>query len=90
MKRFIRLAVFAVLALAFAGTPASVVAQEEGAVAKAEAAAAEKGECKPKDPCMDIEPGAASMEPPQALEDPADVERSEAHEKWLEEIWTSP
>jgi hypothetical protein len=30
------------------------------------------------------------MEPAQALEDPATVEASTAHQKWLEEIWNSP
>ena len=44
----------------------------------------------PSDPCRDIEPGAASMEPRQALEDPASVEESEAHQKWLEEILELP
>jgi hypothetical protein len=89
MKRSIRLAVMAGLALAFAGVSTVVLAQEEGEngrAAKVETCA----EGKPSDPCTDIEPGAASMEPAQALEDPASVEQSEAHKKWLEEIWNSP
>ncbi|MBS1109397.1 MAG: hypothetical protein H6Q88_1389 [Anaeromyxobacteraceae bacterium] len=90
MKRAVRLAVFAGLALAFAGLPGGTVAQEESETRQTEAAATETGECKPLDPCKDIEPGAASMEPPQALEDPATVEASEAHKRWVEEIWNSP
>jgi hypothetical protein len=30
------------------------------------------------------------MEPEQALEDPAAVEESKAHQQWVEEIWNSP
>ncbi len=81
MKRFIRLLVVVGLAFAFG----SAFAQEESGTRTPPAE-----DCKPSDPCMDIEPGAASMEPPQALEDAKDVEASKAHEKWLEEIWTTP
>ncbi|HQR29193.1 MAG TPA: hypothetical protein PLL32_02210 [Anaeromyxobacteraceae bacterium] len=83
MKRAIRLAVMAGLSLAFAG---AALAQEEQESSRPVPAA----ECKPSDPCTDIEPGAASKEPEQALEDPAEVEASRAHQKWVEEIWTSP
>ena len=89
MRRSIRLAVMAGLALAFAGVSTAVLAQEEGEngrAAKVETCA----EGKPSDPCTDIEPGAASMEPKQALEDPASVEESSAHQKWLEEILELP
>jgi hypothetical protein len=81
MKRLIRLMVVAGLAFSFG----NVYAQEETGTTPPKAE-----ECKPADPCKDVEPGAASMEPSQALEDPADVETSKAHEKWLEEIWNSP
>lgn len=88
MRRAIRLLVTAGLALAFAGVPTVVLAQEEG---KERGNTAEVTcEETPADPCKAIEPGAASMEPQQALEDPARVEASKAHEKWLEEIWNSP
>ena len=83
MKRAIRLAVMAGLSLAMAG---AAWAQEEGEASRP----APAEECTPSDPCTDIEPGAASREPEQALEDPAEVEASRAHEKWVEEIWTSP
>jgi hypothetical protein len=82
MKRFIRLAVVAGLAFSFG----VALAQEEAESAPPPANCEEKV----SDPCRDIEPGAASPEPKQALEDPADVESSRAHEKWVEEIWTSP
>jgi hypothetical protein len=89
MKRAIRLAVMAGLALAFAGVSTVVLAQEEGENGKASTVVTcEEG--APSDPCKDIEPGAASMEPRQALEDPAKIEESAAHKKWLEEIWNSP
>jgi hypothetical protein len=84
MKRAVRLAVIAGMALAFVGTPMTAIAQEADDGAKTAEVA------KPSDPCTDIEPGAASPEPPQALEDPASVEESNAHKAWLEEIWTSP
>ncbi len=42
------------------------------------------------DPCTDIAPGAASMEPAQDLQDPEEVEASDAHARWLGEIWTAP
>lgn len=86
MRRGIRLLVTAGLVLGFAGISNVVLAQEEG---EHRGNAAEVT-CTPSDPCTDIEPGAASMEPQQALEDPASVEESTAHEKWLEEIWNSP
>ena len=77
------------LALAFAGVSAVVLAQEEGENGRdSTAVTCEEG--TPSDPCTDIEPGAASMEPQQALEDPARIEESAAHKKWLEEIWNSP
>ena len=89
MRRAIRLLVTAGLALGFAGVPTVVLAQEEGEYRETKAeVACEEG--TPSDPCKDIEPGAASMEPKQALEDPASVEESTAHQKWLEEIWNSP
>jgi hypothetical protein len=84
MKRVIRLVVIAGLAFAFG----NAFAQEEAESATRTVPAAE--ECKPSDPCKDIEPGAASKEPAEALEDPADVETSKAHERWLEEVWNSP
>jgi hypothetical protein len=89
MRRAIRLLVTAGLVLGFAGVSTVVLAQEEGEHrGSAEVATFVDG--TPSDPCNDIEPGAASMEPRQALEDPAIVETSKAHEKWLEEIWNSP
>lgn len=99
MNRHARLMVVAALSGAFAGAPVVVAAQEEcesqhaacqeqQAPKKAETKAAQ--ECKPNDPCGRQEPGAASPEPPQALEDPKDVEKSEAHQRWLESIWNSP
>ena len=90
MKRSIRLAVVAGAALAFAGVAAGSVAQEECESIHAQATSTSTDEAKPADPCADIEPGAASMEPSQALEDPPVVEESRAHEKWVEEIWNSP
>jgi hypothetical protein len=89
MKRAIRLAVTVGLALAFAGVSTVVLGQEEGENGRA----AKVETCQDgtvSDPCTDVEPGAASMEPAQALEDPATVEASTAHQKWLEEIWNSP
>jgi hypothetical protein len=83
MKRAVRLAVIAGMAFAFVGAPMAAYAQEaDGGTRTAEVV-------KPSDPCTDIEPGAASPEPPQALVDPASVEQSAAHEAWLEEICTS-
>jgi hypothetical protein len=84
MKRAVRLAVIAGMALAFVGVPAAGIAQEAGGGTKTAEVA------KPSDPCKDIEPGAASPEPAQSLEDPASVEKSSAHQAWLEEIWLSP
>lgn len=83
MQRAFRLAVMAGLSLALGGAALAQEEQEASRPAPVE-------ECKPSDPCTDIEPGAAAKEPEQALEDPAEVEASRAHEKWLEEIWTSP
>ena len=88
MRRAIRLLVTAGLALGIAGVSNVVLAQEEGEHRGNTADVTCEG--TPSDPCTDIEPGAASMEPQQALEDPASVEESKAHEKWLEEIWNSP
>ncbi|HET8723404.1 MAG TPA: hypothetical protein VFM53_04305 [Anaeromyxobacteraceae bacterium] len=79
----IRLAVLAGLSLAMGG---AALAQEGAETPRPVAAE----ECTPTNPCTDIEPGAASKEPEQALEDPAEVEASRAHAKWVEEIWTSP
>jgi hypothetical protein len=90
MKRAIRLAVMAGLALAFAGVSTVVLAQEEGENGRASTAVTCEEEGTPSDPCADVEPGAASMEPQQALEDPAKIEESAAHKRWLEEIWNSP
>jgi hypothetical protein len=84
MKRAVRLAVIAGMALAFVGAPMASFAQEASDGTKTAEVA------KPSDPCEDIEPGAASPEPPQSLEDPASVEQSAAHKAWLEQIWTSP
>ncbi len=88
MRRAIRLLVTAGLALAFAGVSTVVLAQEEGEHRGNVEVAMYEGRLS--DPCQDIEPGAASMEPQQALEDQASVEESTAHEKWVEEIWNSP
>lgn len=87
MNRFIRLVACAVALFALAGAPAFGFAQEEGERPETEPCS-ETG--KVADPCKDLEPGAASMEPEQALEDPAEVEQSKAHQKWVEEIWNSP
>ncbi len=89
MRRAIRLLVTAGLALAFAGVSTVVLAQEEGEH-RGNTVVATFVDGTPSDPCKDIEPGAASMEPQQALEDPASIEEATAHEKWLEEIWNSP
>ncbi len=83
MKRMIRLAVMAGLSLAMGGAALAQEEQEASRPVPAE-------ECTPSNPCTDIEPGAASKEPEQALEDPAEVEATRAHAKWVEEIWTSP
>jgi hypothetical protein len=82
MNRYIRLAVVAGLAFGFA----NAFAQEKTGTTPPPPPCEEKV----SDPCRDIEPGAASPEPKQALEDPANVEKSAAHQRWLEEIWTSP
>ena len=84
MKRAVRLAVIAGMALAFVGAPMAAFAQEADDGAKTAEVA------KPSDPCTDLEPGAASPEPPQSLVDPAAVEQSAAHKAWLEQIWLSP
>ncbi len=47
-------------------------------------------EARVSDPCTDIAPGAASMEPAQDLQDPEEVEASAAHARWLDEIWNTP
>ncbi len=84
MKRAVRLAVIAGMALAFVGAPMAAFAQEASEGTNTAEVT------KPSDPCTDIEPGAASPEPPQSLEEPASVEQSSAHKAWLEQIWTSP
>ena len=88
MKRFVRLVVFAGAVVALAGAPTIGFAQETGEGRETTSNCNEEG--KVSDPCADLDPGAASMEPVQALEDPAAVEESEAHERWVEEIWNSP
>jgi hypothetical protein len=87
MNRFIRLVAFAVAVFALAGAPAFGFAQDKGDGSQSQPCS-EEG--KVSDPCTDLDPGAAGMEPEQALEDPAAVEESKAHQQWVEEIWNSP
>jgi hypothetical protein len=93
MRRAIRLGVVAGLALAFAGVPGSGFAQDEevtkAAPTSKEAAPKTKGTCEVSDPCEDVTPGAASMEPEPdqvIVEGPG----TKAHREWVESIWNSP
>ncbi len=93
MKRAIRMVMMAALAAAMAGGPAAGLAQEQCPEAKAQAQAESKKApetAKASDPCTDIEPGAAAMEPKQASEDPEAYEKSRAHEQFLKEVWEMP
>lgn len=81
MTRNVNLLATAALAIGMAMSPAPAASAIDGT-----------GELEPgvSDPCSDLEPGAASMEPPQALVDPDEVEDSDAHALWLAGIWTDP
>ena len=82
MNRYVNLVVTAALAIATAAAPLAALADPiDGAWSAAP---------RISDPCADIEPGPASPEPPQSLEDPDEVEASAAHARWLEGIWTEP
>ena len=79
MRNGLRLAVAAGLALAFVGTPASGLAQDEGVSDQSADRQTEENA-----------PGAASMEPVQALADDPGYEESDVHQAWLESIWNAP
>ena len=86
MKRAIRAGVIVVAALAFTGIPGHALADETPAAGDTAAKVADVP-CKVSDPCVDVNPGAASPEPPQEVE-------SEVHDKaqgeWITSIWTTP
>jgi hypothetical protein len=91
MKTAIRSAVVVGLALALAGVPGGGGAQDEEIVkhthpTEVKQSSKPVGTCEVSDPCEDIAPGAASMEPDQAVEeDPG----TKAHREWVESIWTT-
>jgi len=93
MRRTIRVGIVAGLALALAGIPAGAIAQDETVItpapATAEAAPKAKVPCEVSDPCMDVNPGAASMEPEpdQAIAEDAGTK---AHREWVESVWNTP
>jgi hypothetical protein len=81
MKRIIRQGVVVGLALAIAGVPASIAFAEESTPT------VNGTETVPfSDPCTDIEPGAASMEPQEVKSEIHD----QAHSDWVASIWVSP
>jgi hypothetical protein len=92
MTPAIRRAVVAGLALALGGVPGSAWAQDEEIVkhthpTEVKQSSKPVGTCEVSDPCEDIAPGAASMEPDQAIEeDPG----TKAHKIWVESIWNAP
>jgi hypothetical protein len=80
MKHGIRSAVFSALAIAFAGAPTYAIAQDDPVSDQSAESKADEG----------VASGAAAMEPEQALIDDPVYENSEAHQAWLDSIWTSP
>jgi hypothetical protein len=83
MKRIIRQGAVVGLALAIAGVPASIAFAEESTPTVNGAQA----ETVPfSDPCTDIEPGAASMEPQEVESEIHDQAQSD----WVASIWVSP
>ena len=96
MRRAIRAGIVVGLGLALAGVPSGVgLAQEEAETARTPPAPEVKDArnttagavYEVSDPCEDIAPGAASMEPEQAIEeDPG----TNAHREWVESIWNMP
>jgi len=93
MRRAIRAGIVVGLGLALAGVPSGVgLAQEESETTPApevkDARNTKAGAVhEVSDPCEDIAPGAASMEPEQAIEeDPG----TKAHREWVESIWNTP
>jgi len=94
MRRVIRLGVVVGMALAFAGVPGGGFAQDEDVIGPAPALEGKEGQnpktgavCKVSDPCEDIAPGAASMEPEQAI---VVGPGTNAHRDWVESIWNTP
>jgi len=83
MKRIIRQGVVVGLALAISGVPASIAfAEDSTPTVKGEQA--ERATFS--DPCTDIEPGAASMEPQEVESEIHD----QAQADWVASIWVSP
>jgi hypothetical protein len=78
MRDGIRLAVAAGLALAFAAPTSGFGQGEDVSDQSAEVKTGEDA------------PGAASMEPVQALADDPGYENSDAHQAWLDSIWNTP
>ncbi len=79
MRDGLRLAVAAGLALAIAGAPTSGLGEDEQV--SDQSADRKTGEDAP---------GAASMEPVQALADDPGYENSDVHQAWLDSIWNAP
>jgi hypothetical protein len=80
MKHGIRLAVLSGLAIAFAGAPTYAIAQDDPVGDQSADSKTDEG----------VAPGAAAMEPEQALIDDPAYEISDAHQAWLDSIWNSP
>ena len=79
MRYGLGLAVAAGLALALAGAPTSGFGQDE-----------EVGDQVADRKSGEDAPGAAAMEPVQALADDPGYENSDEHRAWLDSIWNAP
>jgi hypothetical protein len=89
MGRVMRMSLVVGLALAFAGVPSRLLAQEEAeTIPRGPTPEVVKESQEARPPAKDgVEPGAASAEPEQEVgEDPG----AKAYRDWVESIWSAP